>query len=72
MMSRTEALKMLEKLKPGESCFLLRAQDVSAPYAVDQWIEMNESALGAEHPKIVGAKAIRDAMHQYPNRRQAD
>lgn len=56
----------------GEPVFVLRAQDVSAPYAVDQWIEMNESSLGPEHPKIVEAKQIRDAMHQWPNRRQAD
>lgn len=56
----------------GEPVFVLRAQDVSAPYAVDQWIEMNESALGETHPKIMEAKAIRDAMHQWPNRRAAD
>lgn len=56
----------------GEPTFTLRAQDISAPIVVDQWAAMNELALGKNHPKIVGARAIANLMREWPNRRQAD
>lgn len=59
-------------LATGEPTFTLRAQDISAPIVIDQWAAMNELALGKDHPKIVGARAIANRMRLWPGRRQAD
>lgn len=51
-MLKDEAKAYLDKLKHGEHCFILRAQDVSAPLAVTAWVmiqqEMRLELLGGE------------------------
>lgn len=56
----------------GEPVFVLRAQDIMAPAVVDYWVARNMAALGPEHPKIVEALKIGDAMRAWPTRKQAD
>lgn len=70
--NKTAAACFEKAMAKGEPIFVLRAQDFSAPFCIDQWIEMNEDHLGTDHPKIVEARTIRDAMLEWPNKKQAD
>lgn len=60
------------KVGDNEPVFVLRAQDKTAPAAVQKWIDDNIWALTPTHPKIIGAIATRDAMMEWAGARQAD
>ncbi len=62
----------LLKMGNDEPLFALRAQDKSAPKAVQAWIDANKARLGSRHPKITGARAIIRAMKAWSPRKHAD
>lgn len=61
----------LDKLKPGEPFFVLRAQDLLAPILVDQWAAMAKAG-GTPQAKVDEARATADAMAGWPERKHPD
>lgn len=58
-------------INPGEPFFVLRAQDITAPGAVDRWINMNEGTAPVH--KLNEAKSVRDRMQRWAGpRKNAD
>lgn len=62
----------LTKAADDEPIFVLRAQDRTAAQVVRIWTDYNEMRLGADHPKIVEARALADRMDAWPNRKLPD
>lgn len=67
-----DGMGCLGKASPGEPVFVLRGQDVHAPYAVRQWAEVAAVVLGYEHPKVREAIGCARAMEQWPHRKLPD
>lgn len=61
----------LAKLAPNEPFFVLRGQDLSAPYLVDAWVDVNRNK-GCPPEKLAEAQRVADAMRSWPNRKHAD
>ncbi len=57
----------LGKAASNEPVFILRAQDLHAPYAVRCWIGAAVVTLGDKHPKINEALALANSMEKWPN-----
>lgn len=55
-----------------EPTFVLRAQDATAPAAIELWIAMNSVSLGTSHPKIRSARAVINAMLAWPKHKLPD
>lgn len=64
----------LAKAGDDEPLFVIRAQDFSAPDVVQCWINLNSANMAGnvDHPKIIDAVALRDAMAAWPNRKHPD
>jgi len=62
----------LGKAHPDEPVFVLRGQDLHAPYAVRQWAEAAAVMLGRDHPKVLEAIQCARTMEQWPNRKLPD
>lgn len=60
------------KAADNEPLFVLRAQDRTADLVVQKWIDLNVSRLGFQHPKILEAIKLRDAMAEWPSRKLPD
>ena len=78
-MRSRDAREVVAKLKPGEPCFVLRGQDLSAPAAVRAWIEdvrRRHELVGTLTPKITEklreAGEIAAAMERHGPRKLAD
>lgn len=56
----------------NEPVFVLRAQDLTAPLAIQKWVDANELRLGSLHPKIIEAKTRIIEMQRWPNRKLPD
>lgn len=61
----------LDKLKPGEPFFVLRAQDKLAPTLVRDWALMAK-LNGAPDEKILEAQETAAEMENWPNRKFPD
>ena len=59
----------LDKIAPDEPIFVLRAQDVTAPAAVEAWIKLAEVA-GAPPEKLAHAHLHAQAMREWPGRKK--
>lgn len=57
----------VRKLETGEPFFVLRGQDRSAPYLVEEWV--NRNGVHASADKVADALRIASAMHHWPRRR---
>lgn len=68
----TQGLGCLGKAHPDEPVFVLRGQDVHAPYAVRQWAEAAAIMLGNAHPKVMEALRCADAMEKWPTQKLPD
>lgn len=62
----------LGKAHPDEPVFILRAQDLHAPYAVRHWIEAAAVMLGYDHPKVQEAMQLASDMEKWPRRKLPD
>lgn len=62
----------LGKAHPDEPVFILRGQDLHAPFAVQQWAEVAAITLGISHPKVQEALQLAEAMERWPNRKLPD
>lgn len=60
----------LDKVKPTEPIFVLRAQDSSAPDLVRLWAHRNRANLNDS--KFNEAMDCAEAMEQWPNRKLPD
>lgn len=68
-------LKQREDIPDDEPVFLLRAQDVMAPLAVDAWcnsLTVLQRPADVESGKIANAQIVSEAMKAWPNRRLPD
>lgn len=54
----------LEKIKPGEPFFVMRAQDLTAPEHVENWAKLAEE-FGASSAKVEEAQATAKAMREW-------
>lgn len=61
----------LDKLKPGEPFFVLRAQDIHASQLVRLWAYMAELS-GCPEKKVWEAIQTVSAMEEWPNRKYPD
>ena len=61
----------LDKLKPGEPFFVLRAQDITAPRLVRLWAEMAGDQV-CPRDKILEAQNTAADMEDWPARRYPD
>lgn len=61
----------LEKLQPGEPFFVLRAQDMLAPFVVRYWAEVARLE-GIPEEKYIEALATADEMEKWPHRKMPD
>jgi hypothetical protein len=61
----------LGKAQDDEPIFVLRAQDTLAPALVRRWADEAERA-GCPAVKFIEARAVADAMEQWPTRRLPD
>ena len=64
--------RCLKKAGDDEPIFVLRAQDSTAPDAIQAWIDKNANRLGFRHEKIREAVRIREAMKAWPKRKLPD
>lgn len=62
----------LDKVGPDEPIFVLRAQDMLADARVEEWADQATAWLGKDHPKVVAAREIAQAMRDFPNRKMPD
>ncbi len=65
-------LGCLGKAAPSEPIFILRGQDLHAPYAVRCWADAAAVMLGDNHFKIMEARKLADQMETWPNRKLPD
>ena len=63
--------RCLDKVKPNEPIFVLRAQDKLAPRLVRLWAEM-AADVECEHTKVAEAFTTADSMEQWPDRKFPD
>lgn len=61
----------LDKVKPGETIFVLRAQDKLAPALVRRWAE-EAVQHGCDPAKVLEAGDISRAMERWENRKFPD
>jgi hypothetical protein len=61
----------LGKAQDDEPIFVLRAQDPLAPALVRRWADEAERA-GCPAVKFIEARAVADAMEQWPTRKLPD
>ncbi len=59
------------KADPNEPIFVLRGQDKLAPEVVREWVRLAEK-VGCPPPKLNKARAVADAMDQWPVRKFPD
>lgn len=69
---RKMADECLAKCAPDEPMFVLRAQDQTADYYVEEWAGEHALRLGDSHPKITNARRIAIAMRAWRPRKQPD
>jgi len=62
----------LAKVSDDEPIFVFRAQDCTAHAIIEVWIAQHVTRLGANHPKIVEARAVADLMRAWPYRKMPD
>jgi hypothetical protein len=61
----------LEKLKPGEPFFVLRAQDMLSSGLVHEWVTLARR-MGCPESKVQGARNIAIAMEAWQGRKYPD
>ena len=61
----------LGKAADDEPVFILRAQDIHAPYLIDQWARLAEEG-GCPPEKAAEARALAGAMRVWPHRKSPD
>jgi hypothetical protein len=61
----------LGKAKPDEPVFILRAQDKLAPLLVEEWA-LRAQGFGCPQEKVDEARALAQAMREWPNRKNPD
>jgi hypothetical protein len=71
MSKKSDILKELEKIPAHEELFLLRAQDVIAPFAIQDWIE-RAAHRGVNSQKLSEAHRCADRMREHKGRRLPD
>lgn len=60
----------LGKAHPDEPVFVLRAQDIHAADLVEKWAIF--VGVQADNSKADGARAVADAMREWPTKKQPD
>lgn len=61
---KAHVIEWLEKVKDDEPLFVMRAQDLAAPDAVELWAQTAEG-LGAPENKVAHARLHADAMRAW-------
>lgn len=67
----TFVCRCLDNVQPGEPFFVLRGQDLLAPYIVMMYANLMR-LLGRPTEKILGAEAVAKMMEAWPNRKMPD
>ena len=66
---KTERGGCLDKAADDEPLFILRAQDLVAPEAIEAWCQLAETA-GAPLEKVAHARLHAEAMRQWPGHKK--
>lgn len=64
-----EALQEINRIPKNEPIFIIRAQDSSATALIQSWMALNWKA---PQEKLLSAQRIREAMMEWPNRKNPD
>ena len=71
-MIKAELIAYLSKLPDDEPVFLLRAQDVTAPDVMVDWVLGAERAGCTNQQKLADALQLSVKMREWPNRKVPD
>ena len=69
LMKAREAIDYLKKLGSDEPVFILRAQDIIAPYCVEKWVDVYEG-MGGAATKAAEARAVAEQMVKWTGTRK--
>lgn len=69
-MHKNDAMLYIElNIADDEPVFILRAQDLIAPYCVNEWARVYEG-MGGNAPKVAEAQAVAEQMVQWTGKRK--